>query len=192
MKKSIWVIFFFSLLVINKQVAGQTCDSAPYHHIYYNKGFNKTQVRNFSFTSNNDIYVVGFVNKDVKNSNVDAWLMQTTYHGTPLWSKAIGTNADETINGIGKTKNKDFVFSGETRYKSKYPAGWLLKTDSSANPLWSLKLNSSCGNFRQVEELDNGDFVVVGTLYLKFLGDADEFLGRHRLCGEQGKQRVQV
>lgn len=165
-------IFFFSILIIYKHAAAQTCDTAPYRHVYYNKDYIKTQVKNFSFASGNDIYLIGSVNKDSKNSNVDAWLMRTTYHGTPLWSKAIGTNADETINSIKKMTNKDYIFSGVTKYNSKYASGWLMKTDSLGNVLWSLKLNSLPGSLRQVEELNNGDVVVAGTLYLQFSGDA--------------------
>ncbi len=164
-------MFFFSILFFYKSATGQSCDSAPYRHIYYNKGFNQTQVKNFSFASNNDIYLLGFVNQDAKNSNVDGWLMRTTFHGTPLWSKALGTNADETINSISNIKNGDYIFAGNTKYNAAYNTCWLAKIDSLGNPLWSLELKSSNGTLHQVEKLDNGDFIAVGTLYLQFKGD---------------------
>ncbi|MEP6466721.1 MAG: gliding motility-associated C-terminal domain-containing protein, partial [Parafilimonas sp.] len=140
---------------------------------YYNNGFNSTRVKNISFAPNNDIFLFGSLNQNAKESNVDAWVMRTTFHGTPLWSKAIGTSADETINSIKNIKNGNYILVGATKYNSQYGAGWIAKIDSSGNPLWSLELMPTSGALSQIIQLDNGDFVAAGILYLNFNGDGN-------------------
>jgi len=170
MKKSIGVIFFFNSLLIPYHASSQSCDTFPYQHIYYNQGFHDTKVKSFSVASNKDVYLIGYVNQYGEDSNADAWMMRATSHGTPLWSKAIGTGADETVNSIRNLSDKTYLIAGSTKYNSINDNGWLAKIDSSGNPIWSLELQSANGSLNQVENLDNGDFVVAGTLYLKFNG----------------------
>ena len=164
-------IFFFSTIFFSSIVKGQTCDTVPYQHIFYNQGFNTTRIKSFAFTTYSDIYMLGFVTQDTVNNNTDAWIMRTTFHGTPLWSKAIGTDAVETINNIRTMRDGGYIFAGSTRYNSLYETGWIAKIDSTGQPLWSLALRSMNGSISQVIELDNGDVVAVGTLYLNFNGD---------------------
>lgn len=175
MKKNISPIFFFTLLLnlffINEIVIAQLCDTMPYQHIYYNKDYNLTRVKNLVFTKSIDIYICGYVNQSSKDSNVDAWLMRTTYHGTPLWSKAIGTPANETVSIIRNTKNGDYIMGGATRFNAPYYVCWVARTDSLGNPLWSFELKPTSGNISQIDELDNGDFIAIGNLYLDFNGD---------------------
>ncbi len=170
MKKNI-VVFFFSILFFYLKVTGQSCDTIPYQHIYSNAGFYGTRIKGFSFTSSDDIYILGFVTQDTSNNNTDGWIMRTTFHGTPLWSKAIGTSATETINGIRSLNNGGYIFTGSTKYNSLYDVGWIAKIDSLGEPQWSLELKSTNGSLTQTVEMDNGDFVAVGTLYLNFNGD---------------------
>jgi gliding motility-associated-like protein len=173
MKKSISVIFFFSTLLLHHYSFSQSCDSIPYQHVYYNKGFHETRVKSFSFAFNKDIYLCGSVNQNESNNNTDGWIMRTTFHGTPLWSKQIGTSANETVNSIRGLKDKGYLFAGATRYNSAYNVGWLARVDSLGNPVWSLELTSANGSLSVVDELDNSDFIAIGTLYLDFKGDTE-------------------
>ena len=134
MKKNITVIFFFNALFFCKYAVAQSCDSFPYQHIYYNKGFHDTRIRNFSFTANDDIYLTGFAKEDATGNNTDCWIMRTTFHGTPLWSKVVGTPSDEEVNGVRNTKDGGFIFAGTTKYNSLYETGWIAKIDSSGQP----------------------------------------------------------
>jgi len=171
MKKSIRLIFFFNSLLTYFQTSAQTCDTVPYQHIYYNQGYHETKLKNFSFTKTNDLYFAGSVNSSLTNINHDAWMMRTTFHGTPLWSKAIGTGADEIINGVNNTNDGGYIFIGNTKFNSTFETGWIGKVDSLGNPLWSIELKGFNGSLLQIEEMNNGDFIVVGMLYLKFDGD---------------------
>ena len=126
MKKNIKHIFFFTAaLFFYKNLIAQSCDTFPYQHIYYNKEIHDTRIRNFSFTANDDIYLIGIIKENITDNNTDCWLMRTTFHGTPLWSKAIGTASEETINSAKNTKDGGFIFVGSTKYNSLYDAGWI-------------------------------------------------------------------
>jgi len=168
--KRIFSIPVFCFILQQSVNAQPVCDSNTFQSVYWNAGVHDTYVTNMYVSPSFDVYMCGYTNSAV-NKSVDAWIMETTARGNVLWSRAIGTAASETVNGIKRTSDNGFLIFGGTRVNSKYDEGWLTKTDPEGRVQWSVRLGASWSNIYQVVELADGGYAAAGGLFLDFDGD---------------------
>src|SRR5215470_5739003 len=105
-------IFFLCLMFIKPGMA-QVCDTNTFQSIYWNKGVHDSYMTNMNIGASGDVYISGYTESAI-NKSVDAWIMKLTVRGNPLWSRAIGTSAEETVSGVKKTTDGGFIIMGGT------------------------------------------------------------------------------
>lgn len=171
MKKNKAYIFFFFFLFFKTSLYAQYCDTFSFQKMYRNLGAQDTRAKNIYFNAAGNIYLVGLTESAV-NYSADAWIMKTTPNGKIIWSKTIGMQGDETVNGIKYTADGGFIIAGNTNSLSTFSQGWIVKTDSNAVVQWSIILGAQYSNVFQIVQLNDGGYAASGILYTDFSGNS--------------------
>ena len=119
------------------------------------------------YSAGDNIYAVGSTESAI-NHNKDIWVMKFTRGGNIIWSKAIGTSKDETVNGIRHTSDGGFIIAGTTNSFSTFNQGLITKIDSNAAVQWSLLVGPQYTNLLSVTQLNDNGYIASGTLYTDF------------------------
>lgn len=171
MKKNKSCIFFFFFFLLKISLSAQYCDTLSFQKIFWNQGIQNARPKNMFFSPAGDIYIIGSTESAI-NYSEDIWIMKTTPGGNVIWSKTIGMQKDETINGIKYTSDGGFIIAGTTNSVSTFTQGWIVKTDSNGVVQWSEVLGTQYSNITQISELNDGSYGVSGVLYTDFSGDS--------------------
>lgn len=93
-----------------------------------------------------------------------AFLLKFDPLGNMMWAERYSPQNQQTLHRVIELPDGNFVAVGELSDNEDGLAGWLLKTDQNGLKVWSREYNPSFGNdvLRDVEQLDNGDFIMVG------------------------------
>ena len=174
MKVNILAILLCSYTLTGISSHAQSCLQAPRQTIYFNKQTHQTRVRNIFITPQDSMFITGSVSTAYNGSNnTDFWVMLTNPGGTPVYSKAVGTDKNETVNGIRQTADGGYIIIGNTSKNSIYGEGWIAKLDRNCHTEWSVVIGGGYSSLAQVAILNNGDYAVSGVLYIKYAGNSN-------------------
>lgn len=171
MKEIRLYLFFFFLFFLKIHLSAQYCDTLSFQKIIWNQGIHDASAKNIYFSSAGNMYIVGTTESGINHSS-DVWIMKATPGGNVIWSKTIGMQKDETLNGLKYTSDGGFIMAGTTNSVSTFTQGWAVKTDSNGIVQWSVVLGTQYSNLTQVAELNDGGYALSGVLYTDFSGDS--------------------
>ncbi len=76
----------------------------------------------------------------VMDGNISGgWLLRIDGNGAIIWQRTYPRGLAATIQAAAQTKEGDFILTGKARptdYQGKGLSAWVMKTDSTGNPLW--------------------------------------------------------
>lgn len=109
-------------------------------------------------------FVITGVAKSFSAGNYDVYLLKTDSSGSLLWSKTFGGSDTDQGNSVNQTTDGGFVVAGMTK---SFGAGgydaYLVKTDSTGNPLWTKTFGRSAWELGySVLQANDGGFIVAG------------------------------
>ncbi|MCX7862437.1 MAG: immunoglobulin domain-containing protein [Bacteroidales bacterium] len=136
-------------------------------------------VFNHIIKTNDNNYAYISVTQSYGSGLYDAYFIQFDDNGNILSSKAIGRGYYEYLYSFVQTSTNDFYFSGNAWIlgSGQQDDIYLVKTDNSANLIWSKKINGPQREigFKIITTTDNG-FAVTGYTTSFGSGDRDIFL----------------
>ncbi len=127
-------------------------------------GNNIEQCKAFIKTTDQGFLLAGYTNSFAFNNDYDGYLVRTDSVGNELWSKSVGTNNWDLIESVSKAGNNGFVTAG-TSYgtNSGHPTGWIVRMDSTGNPIWQKLLDSQSDIFlKKIIQCNDGNYVACG------------------------------
>jgi len=75
-----------------------------------------------------------------------AWLLRVDENGAIKWQRTYPRGLAATFQSAGQTKTGEFILAGKARpvnYDGKGLTAWVMKTDSTGNPLWQRYLKGA-------------------------------------------------
>jgi len=120
---------------------------------------------NIQLADDGGFLIVGYTDSNISNGDRDIWLLKLDSIGTFSWQRTYGgTGADEGFKLL-KLVDGNLVISG---YSQSFSVGdrdgWIVKTDSSGNFIWSKSFGSgSYDEFTAAAEDENGNLYLTGT-----------------------------
>ena len=112
------------------------------------------------------------------SSNVDYLLVKANSAGDEQWSKTYaGQNVSQALAGI-QTSDQGFALAGVTNSSNPaFAKAWLVKTDSSGNPIWNQTYGGSSQNAAtSIMQASDGGYVLGGFTNSFGAGDEDFWL----------------
>lgn len=157
-------ILFCVISLLLQNLHAQLCSDAPKHVIYFSKNTHESLVKTIFLKDKDSMYIVGSVNRPANGKdNHDVWIMFTNPKGTPIYSKAIGTSADETVNVIKQTPDGGYIIGGNTMLNSQYTQGWIAKLNHDCITEWSYT-TSTFSSISNIVVLDEGGYAASGVI----------------------------
>ena len=97
-------------------------------------------------------------------SDSDAWVLKLDADGNPLWQKTYGGGTFDEARSIQQTTDGGFIVAGVT---NSFGIGdydfWVLKLDSSGNPLWQKTYGGVTFDYvLSIQQTTDGGFIVAG------------------------------
>ncbi len=154
------VSLFFLTVVINAQTPPDVSWSNAFGGSGMDWGYYSAQ------TNDGGYITVG--RKDNGNLNMDAWLIKTDANGDTLWTKTYGDTYIDEAYIVKQTSDGGYILAGASTAFGWYGEGWLLKTDSNGNVVWSKGFHpdpsgqNEWDNFYDVIETVDGGFIALG------------------------------
>jgi len=112
------------------------------------------------------------------SGNDDVWLIKTDANGDTLWTKTYGTYHYDYPSCVHQTNDGGYIIFGETdSFDPNFFEGWLIKTNSSGDTLWTKHLGDYAYYF--VEDgivLSGGGYVFVGSTKISAADPEDIWL----------------
>lgn len=106
--------------------------------------------------------------KDNGSMNMDAWLIKTDANGDTMWTKRYGDLYIDEAYVIKQTTDGGYIIAGASTAFGWHGEGWLIKTDSNGNIIWSKgyhpnpSSSTEWDNLYDVIETPDGGFVALG------------------------------
>ncbi len=75
----------------------------------------------------------------VEGNRSSGWLLRIDENGAIKWQRSYPRGLAASLQAAAQTKEGDFILTGKARpvdYQGKGLAAWVMKTDSTGNPLW--------------------------------------------------------
>ncbi len=110
-------------------------------------------------------YILAGFKGSLSEGKEDVYLMLTDASGDSIWTKTYGGNQNDESRWVRQTQDGGFLVAGTVEgFEFGYAAdGWLLKTDSDGDTVWTYRLGSDeSDNFTCTHETNSGEYVVVG------------------------------
>lgn len=94
----------------------------------------------------------------------NAWLVKTDANGAVQWMQLYGGNAEEEIQSLVETSDGNFFLVGHTQsYGQGGKDGWVVKTDSNGELIWSLTFGGEDYDvFADTIQTEDGALALVG------------------------------
>lgn len=115
-----------------------------------------------------DGYIIAGYTKFL-NQSYNIWLLKTDNRGDTLWTKVIGGSFNDAAFDVIEIYDNGFAIAGYTYSYSMNPGsqkdGWLVKTDSLGNTLWSGVYQGNYnqgGAFYSVQNTSDGGYILGG------------------------------
>ncbi|HSD63166.1 MAG TPA: T9SS type A sorting domain-containing protein [Ignavibacteriaceae bacterium] len=107
-------------------------------------------------------YIIAGTQNPEGSDNV--WLIKTDANGDTLWTKTYGTYHYDYASCVHQTDDGGYIIFGETdSFDPNFFEGWLIKTNSSGDTLWTKHLGDYAYYFIEDGlELPGGGYVFVG------------------------------
>jgi len=128
-------------------------------------------------TSDDNLFLVGTTSSFTENVHRSGgWLIKINQNGDLLWSKTYGGSTDYQFDGLATilpTSNGNYLLAGSTdsynTIDSGNNAGWLIKTDSNGDTLWSKSYRGSRDHvdnrIKTILPLPDSNFLLAGYTY---------------------------
>jgi len=119
-------------------------------------------------TSDNGYVIVGY--KTLPGSvGENVWLIKTDSSGNILWDKTYGGDGHDKGKSLCQTTDDGYIIVGSkttsTITWSSY--GWLIKTDSFGDTLWTKTFSddAEASSFNSVKQTIDGGYIIAGSIY---------------------------
>ena len=154
------VILFSQITLIN----GQNCNGSSFQRVFGDGGDERAHA--VQTTSDNGYVIIGETNS-YGAGNKDLFVMKLDINGVTQWTKTYGSTSldDGSSASIVQTMDGGYLIGGHTESfgaGSSYD-GYFLKLDGLGNIQWEQRATgSSYESIRDLKELSNGDFILLG------------------------------
>ncbi len=160
-----------NVCAIKTNANGDTLWTKTYGGTSDDVGLNATE------TIDNGYIIVGST-KSFGGGNSDVYLIKIDSVGSMLWSKTYGGLSDDYGTSVQPTTDGGYIIGG---YTWSFGAGsvdmYLIKTDAIGDTLWTKTYGGSMADYcRQIQETNEGGYIVVGNTYSYGAGSSDVYL----------------
>ena len=115
-------------------------------------------------TSDGGYIVTGEHKKYSYGSYGDILLMKTDSKGWEEWTKIFGGKYNDIGRYVKQTPDSGYILAGYTYLRSKYYDGWLIKTNSLGDTIWTRTYGGNGDDLiYSLEQLDDGGYMLIGT-----------------------------
>lgn len=136
------------------------------------------RARDIACTADGGYVVVGDA-ISATTGNADALLIRLAADGSALWSRTYGGTGGDWGNCVKEENGGGFLIAGYTdSYGAGFNDGWLLKTDSLGNLLWSQTYGGGGSDVFVDLQLCSSGYIVVGATQSWGAGGGDMWLVR--------------
>ena len=127
-----------------------------YGDMYYDHNFSVCEAADGGFA-------IAGINFELGGYNYDVNVIKTDADGLVEWTKSYGGAGHEDVYAIEATSDNGFVFAGSSSSFSPYQNGFITKTDSVGNVVWSKTMaGTGYDIFFSAEETSDGGFIFSG------------------------------
>ncbi len=125
-------------------------------------------------------YIVTGTTENFGAGGNDVWLIKTNTSGDTLWTKTYGGTNDDLGQSVQQTTDGGYIVAGWTKSSSFCNLGYLIKTDSDGDTLWTKILGDDgfikFTEFYSVQQTTDGGYVAAGFTTCYGAGGYDVYL----------------
>jgi len=167
------LLVLFSASGVLAQAPGDTLWTKTYGGVDIDSGTSVQQTTDGGYIVTGNTENFGAGGKDV-------WLIKTNTSGDTLWTKTYGGTNDNYGQSVQQTTDGGYIVTGWTKSSSFCYLGYLIKTDSDGNTLWT-KTFGDDGFFKYTEfysgqQTSDGGYVIAGYTTCYGAGGYDVYL----------------
>jgi len=167
----------YKVYLIKTDANGNALWSRTFGGTGNNYGYNIQQ------TSDGGFIIVG--NTYFGAGGTDVYLIKTDANGNALWTKAIGGLFADVGYSVQQTTDGGYIVAGVTQ---SFGVGstnvYLIKTDTSGNPIWSKTFGGTGYDAGQsIQQTMDGGYIITGYTFSFGAGDYDVYLIRTDTSG---------
>jgi hypothetical protein len=131
-------------------------------------------------------FIIAGTSDTYGNGNTSFYLIKTDSLGKHKWSKSIGTSFNDIANSIEIANDKGYFISGYSNNNiQKGYDGYLIKTDSLGNLLWTKNYGGDDWDFIYNSTLmPDGGLILCGESYSESKGGSDSYILRLNSIGD--------
>jgi hypothetical protein len=148
--------------------------------------------------SNNNVYITGItagsLDGNTTGGSYDAFLVKYDSSGTKIWTRQLGSTADDYAVGVAIDSNNNVYITGYTSNSldGNTNAGgsdaFLVKYDSSGTKIWTRQLGTTVNDYAYNVAIDSNNNVYIAgytsnSLYVTNAGSDDAFLVKYDSSG---------
>ena len=116
-----------------------------------------------------DGYILAGYTKSFGAGFSDFWLVKTDTNGDSLWSRTYGGIYYDECRSIKQTSDNGYILAGYTdSYGSGWTDGWLIRTDSNGDSLWTEFLGGSQLDYCYAVQQTSDDGYIIGGATISF------------------------
>ncbi len=174
-----WGAGHYDVLLIKTDASGNDQWSKTYG------GSSEDRCSAIQKTNDNGYIIIG-TTASYGNGSYDFWLIKTDNSGNVLWDKTYGGSSWDWAYSVQQTNDNGYIITGYTEsYGPGYAAVWLIKTDSLGNTDWSKTYGGSSSDYGcEVQQTDDGGYIIVGDTYSYGAGSRDFWLIKTNINGD--------
>ena len=149
-------------------------------------GGNSDDVGLFAQETTDHGYIMVGLTKSFGEGNSDVYLIKTDSVGSALWSKTYGGIGDDNGTSVEQTTDGGYIIGGYTwSFGADSADIYLIKTDAIGDTLWTKTYGGSLADYCfQVQETNDGGYIVVGYTYSFGAGSSDVYLVKLNSYGD--------
>jgi len=115
--------------------------------------------------TNDGGYFLAGITRSFGAGDNDIYLMKINNNGDTIWTKTIGGDSSDVINGISDLEDGGYILAGYTKsFDSTYQQrAYLVKVDSIGDTIWTKEYNQPyLYAFNAVKETNDNGFILTG------------------------------
>jgi hypothetical protein len=156
--KKITVFSILMLALFSLSVNGQV----QFQKTFGSSGSNPFAGNYVQQTSDGGYIMIGTADNLSPDSSLDISLIKTDSIGNIIWSKIFSTAYDKFPSCVQQTTDGGYIISGNTNSNGPYSSGFLIKTNSNGDTVWTKTYESEINSLSSVRQTTDGGYIACG------------------------------
>ncbi len=130
--------------------------------VMFQKTYSGETANHVQQTADGGYAIVGETTSGIIGSQNDVLLIKTDSAGNVLWNKTYGGTDNEYGYCVRQTSDGGYIIAGDYSYGSNQDRGFLIKTNSSGDTLWTKIYGAANNSFHCVRQTSDGGYIACG------------------------------